>query len=280
MKVGVIGAGVMGRGIAQVSAMAGHSVILFDINHEMIEVAQKAIDSNLKKAIDLKKITTEEKEATQERIQFSNSIADVNVDLVIEAIVEKIDVKLKVFNELAEINKENTIYASNTSSIPLTQIAAGFNYPQKMIGIHFFNPAHIMKLVEVIRAEQTSAEVLDVATNYVSSIQKRCIIAADSPGFIVNRVARHFYVEGLKILEEDVASHETIDELIRSAGFKMGPFELMDLIGVETNLSVTESMYELFNYDQKFRPNRIQQKKVQAGYFGRKSGQGFYTYDK
>ena len=280
MKVGVIGAGVMGRGIAQVSAMAGHSVVLFDINHEMIEVAQKAIDSNLKKAIDLKKITTEEKEATQERIQFSNSIADVNVDLVIEAIVEKIDVKLKVFNELAEINKENTIYASNTSSIPLTQIAAGFNYPQKMIGIHFFNPAHIMKLVEVIRAEQTSAEVLDVATNYVSSIQKRCIIAADSPGFIVNRVARHFYVEGLKILEEDVASHETIDELIRSAGFKMGPFELMDLIGVETNLSVTESMYELFNYDQKFRPNRIQQKKVQAGYFGRKSGQGFYTYDK
>lgn len=270
----------MGRGIAQVSAMAGHSVILFDINHEMIEVAQKAIDSNLKKAIDLKKITTEEKEATQERIQFSNSIADVNVDLVIEAIVEKIDVKLKVFNELAEINKENTIYASNTSSIPLTQIAAGFNYPQKMIGIHFFNPAHIMKLVEVIRAEQTSAEVLDVATNYVSSIQKRCIIAADSPGFIVNRVARHFYVEGLKILEEDVASHETIDELIRSAGFKMGPFELMDLIGVETNLSVTESMYELFNHDQKFRPNRIQQKKVQAGYFGRKSGQGFYTYDK
>jgi 3-hydroxybutyryl-CoA dehydrogenase len=272
MKVGVIGAGVMGRGIAQVSAMAGHSVILFDINHEMIEVAQKAIDSNLKKAIDLKKITTEEKEATQERIQFSNSIADVNVDLVIEAIVEKIDVKLKVINELAEINKENTIYASNTSSIPLTQIAAGFKYPQKMIGIHFFNPAHIMKLVEVIRAEQTSAEVLDIATNYVSSIQKRYIIA--------NRVARHFYVEGLKILEEDVASNETIDELIRSAGFKMGPFELMDLIGVETNLSVTESMYELFNYDQKFRPNRIQQKKVQAGYFGRKSGQGFYTYDK
>ena len=280
MKVGVIGAGVMGRGIAQVSAMAGHSVVLFEINHEMIEVAQKAIDSNLKKAIDLKKITTEEKEATQERIQFSNSIADVNVDLVIEAIVEKIDVKLKVFNELAEINKENTIYASNTSSIPLTQIAAGFKYPKKMIGIHFFNPAHIMKLVEVIRAEQTSAEVLDIATNYVSSIQKRCIIAADSPGFIVNRVARHFYVEGLKILEEDVASHETIDELIRSAGFKMGPFELMDLIGVETNLSVTESMYELFNYDQKFRPNRIQQKKVQAGYFGRKSGQGFYTYDR
>ena len=279
MKIGVIGAGVMGRGIAQVSAMAGHSVILFDINHEMLEVAQNTIDKNLAKAIDLKKINSQEKESTIERIQFSNSIADVKVDLVIEAIVEKIEVKLKVFNDLAEINKENTIYASNTSSIPLTQIAAGFKYPSQMVGIHFFNPAHIMKLVEVIRAEQTDPQVLDQAITYVSSVRKKFIIAADAPGFIVNRVARHFYVEGLKVLEENVASHEVIDELIRSSGFKMGPFELMDLIGVETNLSVTESMYKLFNYDQKFRPNRIQQKKVQAGYFGRKSGQGFYSYD-
>ncbi len=279
MKIGVIGAGVMGRGIAQVSAMAGHSVVLFDINHEMLEVAENAIDKNLVKAIDLKKINSQEKESTQKRIQFSNSIADVKVDLVIEAIVEKIEVKLKVFNDLAEINKEDTVYASNTSSIPLTQIAAGFKYPSRMVGIHFFNPAHIMKLVEVIRAEQTDPQVLDQAISYVSSVRKKFIIVADAPGFIVNRVARHFYVEGLKVLEENVASHEVIDELIRSSGFKMGPFELMDLIGVETNLSVTESMYKLFNYDQKFRPNRIQQKKVQAGYFGRKSGQGFYSYD-
>lgn len=279
MKIGVIGAGVMGRGIAQVSAMAGHSVVLFDINHKMLEVAENAIDKNLVKAIDLKKINSQEKESTQKRIQFSNSIADVKVDLVIEAIVEKIEVKLKVFNDLAEINKEDTVYASNTSSIPLTQIAAGFKYPSRMVGIHFFNPAHIMKLVEVIRAEQTDPQVLDQAISYVSSVRKKFIIAADAPGFIVNRVARHFYVEGLKVLEENVASHEVIDELIRSSGFKMGPFELMDLIGVETNLSVTESMYKLFNYDQKFRPNRIQQKKVQAGYFGRKSGQGFYSYD-
>jgi 3-hydroxybutyryl-CoA dehydrogenase len=279
MKIGVIGAGVMGRGIAQVSAMSGHSVVLFDINHEMLEVAENAIDKNLVKAIDLKKINSQEKESTQKRIQFSNSIADVKVDLVIEAIVEKIEVKLKVFNDLAEINKEDTVYASNTSSIPLTQIAAGFKYPSRMVGIHFFNPAHIMKLVEVIRAEQTDPQVLDQAISYVSSVRKKFIIAADAPGFIVNRVARHFYVEGLKVLEENVASHEVIDELIRSSGFKMGPFELMDLIGVETNLSVTESMYKLFNYDQKFRPNRIQQKKVQAGYFGRKSGQGFYSYD-
>ncbi|MDG1757529.1 MAG: 3-hydroxyacyl-CoA dehydrogenase NAD-binding domain-containing protein [Bacteroidia bacterium] len=279
MKVGVIGAGVMGRGIAQVSAMAGHSVVLFDINHETLEVARNAIDKNLSKAIDLKKIDNQDKDSCQKLIQFSNSIADVKVDLVIEAIVENIDVKLSVFENLTEINKEDTIYASNTSSIPLTQIAAGFKYPSQMVGIHFFNPAHIMKLVEVIRAEQTDSKVLEQAIDYVTSIQKRFIIASDAPGFIVNRVARHFYVEGLKILEENVASHDVIDDLIRSLGFKMGPFELMDLIGVETNLSVTESMYKLFNYDQKFRPNRIQQKKVQAGYYGRKSGQGFYTYD-
>ena len=137
-----------------------------------------------------------------------------------------------------------------------------------------------MKLVEVISAEQTSSKVLEKAIEYVSSVGKKYIIAKDAPGFIVNRVARHFYVEGLKVLEENVASHEVIDDLVRSSGFKMGPFQLMDLIGVETNLSVTESMYQLFNYDQKFRPNRIQQKKVQAGYYGRKSGKGFYTYDK
>ena len=224
--------------------------------------------------------TEEGKANTLKHLHFSNSIAEVQVDLIIEAIVEKLDIKLKVFNELATINGKNTIYASNTSSIPLTQIAAKFKYPSQVVGIHYFNPAHIMKLVEVISAEQTSPEVLKVAREYVSSVNKKCIVAKDAPGFIVNRVARHFYVEGLKIAEENVASFEVIDDLVRSTGFKMGPFQLMDLIGVETNLSVTESMYKLFNYDQKFRPNRIQQKKVQAGYYGRKTGKGFYTYDK
>jgi 3-hydroxybutyryl-CoA dehydrogenase len=279
MKVGVIGAGVMGRGIAQVSAMGGYDVVLFDINHSMVEVAKKAIEKNVTKAVELGKISQEEKDKSIKNIQFTNSIADVKVDLVIEAIVEKLDVKTNLFRELAEINGDKTIYASNTSSIPLTQLAAGFTYPSQMVGIHFFNPAHIMKLVEIIRAEQTSSVVLEQTISYVSSVNKKYIIAADAPGFIVNRVARHFYVEGLKILEENVASHDIIDDLIRSTGFKMGPFELMDLIGVETNLSVTESMYALFNYDSKFRPSRIQQKKVQAGYFGRKSGRGFYSYE-
>jgi 3-hydroxybutyryl-CoA dehydrogenase len=279
VKVGVIGAGVMGRGIAQVSAMAGHDVVLFDINYEVLESAKIAVEKNLNKAIQLGKLDEQGKNASLSKLQFSNSIADVQVDLIIEAIVERLDVKAKVLADLAEINGEHTVYASNTSSIPLTQIAANFQFPKQVVGIHYFNPAHIMKLVEVIRAEQTSEEVLQVALDYVSSVKKKCVIAADAPGFIVNRVARHFYVEGLKVLEEKVATHDVIDDLVRSSGFKMGPFQLMDLIGVETNLSVTESMYELFNYDQKFRPNRIQQKKTQAGYYGRKSGRGFYSYE-
>ena len=279
MKVGVIGAGVMGRGIAQVSAMAGHKVVLFDINHQVLEAAKTAVTKNLNKAIELGKLSEEGKRSAEENMQYTNSIADVRVELIIEAIVERLDVKTKVLADLAEINGESTIYASNTSSIPLTQIAANFMYPKQVVGIHYFNPAHIMKLVEVISAEQTSPEVVKVALEYVKSVNKTCVVAKDAPGFIVNRVARHFYVEGLKILEEDVASHDVIDDLVRASGFKMGPFQLMDLIGVETNLSVTESMYKLFNYDQKFRPNRIQQKKAQAGYYGRKSGKGFYTYE-
>lgn len=279
MKIGVIGAGVMGRGIAQVSAMAGHDVVLFDIASDMLDVAKANIGKNLNKAIELGKLSEEGKTSTEQNIFFSNSIAEVRVDLIIEAIVEKLDVKLKVLNQLAEINGEDCIYASNTSSIPLTQIAAKFSYPDRVVGIHYFNPAHIMKLVEVISAEQTDKKVLDEAIKYVESVNKKCIVAKDAPGFIVNRVARHFYVEGLKVLEENVADHKTIDDLVRASGFKMGPFQLMDLIGVETNLSVTESMYELFNYDQKFRPNRIQQKKAQAGYYGRKAGKGFYNYE-
>ena len=280
MNIGVIGAGVMGRGIAQVSAMAGHRVVLFDINHDVLESAESVVNKNLDKAITLGKLNADGKNNTIDNLHYSNSIADVRVDLVIEAIVEKLEVKLKVLEQLAEINGPKTIYASNTSSIPLTQIAAGFRFPTQVVGIHYFNPAHIMKLVEVISAEQTSTEVLETAKDYVTSVNKKCITAKDAPGFIVNRVARHFYVEGLKILEEDVADHKTIDDLVRASGFKMGPFQLMDLIGVETNLSVTESMYELFNYDSKFRPSRIQQKKVQAGYYGRKSGKGFYAYEK
>lgn len=278
MKVGIIGAGVMGSGIAQVCAMSGYDTVLFDINQNVLKTASETIQKNLNKAIELGKMDPTNAAETIERLRYTSRIQDVKVELVIEAIVEKLDVKAKVFSQLAEVNGAECIYASNTSSIPLTLIAAQFKYPERMLGIHFFNPAHIMKLVELIGAEQTDSKLIEQCKGFIESLGKSCIIAKDAPGFIVNRVARHFYVEGLKILEEQVASHEDIDQLVESSGFKMGPFKLMDLIGVETNLSVTQSMYELFNFDQKFRPSRIQQKKVQAGYFGRKTKKGFYDY--
>ena len=279
MKVAVVGAGVMGAGIAQVCALSKFETILFDIHQDSVKSAETSIQKNLRKAVELGKVQEADLQSILDRVSYTTSIQDVKADLIIEAIVEKLDVKLKVFNELSEINGKESIYASNTSSIPLTKIASQIPYPGQLVGIHFFNPAYIMKLVEVIRAEQTDESVLSAAVDFVNRLGKKCIVAKDAPGFIVNRVARHFYVEGLKVLEENVADHQIIDELVQSSGFKMGPFKLMDLIGVETNLSVTESMYELFNYDQKFRPNRIQQKKVQAGYYGRKTSKGFYTYD-
>jgi len=168
--------------------------------------------------------------------------------------------------------------ATNTSSIPITQISTAIPHPERVVGIHFFNPAHIMKLVEIVSGAHTSETVAQTAFDFVKGLKKTPIMAKDSPGFIVNRVARHYYVEGLKTLEENVASHEDIDALLEASGFKMGPFRLMDLIGVETNFSVTESMFNLFYQDGKFRPSKIQKQKVDAGHYGRKTGKGFYNY--
>ena len=279
-RVGVIGAGTMGRGIVMNFVNAGYPVTWLDVNAEMLEKGLVDIASVYKRSVAQERFDDAEAQARIARITTTQAYADLaEMDLVVEAVYENMDLKKKIFAELDSAVQASAILATNTSYLDIDEIASATKRPTQVLGLHFFSPAHIMKLVEVIRAEQTDSKVLEQAIDYVTSIQKRFIIASDAPGFIVNRVARHFYVEGLKILEENVASHDVIDDLIRSLGFKMGPFELMDLIGVETNLSVTESMYQLFNYDQKFRPNRIQQKKVQAGYYGRKSGQGFYTYD-
>ena len=279
MDVGIIGAGTMGSGIAQVCAMAGHQVVMFDVNADALSKALKNIESNLDKGIARGKVSEEQKVATLKNITTSPNLEEVTADLIIEAVVERLDVKIDLFNKLAAVNSESTILATNTSSIPITQISAKVQNPERVVGIHFFNPAHIMKLVEVVSGAHTSEEVAQTAYNFVNQIGKVPIMAKDAPGFIVNRVARHYYVEGLKVLEERVADHETIDDLLQSSGFKMGPFRLMDLIGVETNFSVTESMYNLFYQDEKFRPSRIQKQKVDAGHHGRKTGQGFYTYE-
>ncbi len=276
--IAIAGAGTMGSGIAQVTATAGFSTILFDISPVMLQKAELVIKKSLQFLVEKQKITLTQSVAIQEKIKYTSEINHLVADLIIEAVVERLDVKDQFFQSVAAINKETCILATNTSSIPVTQIAAKINYPERVVGIHFFNPAPIMKLVEIISGVQTSNEVAQTCKLFIESMGKTCVMAKDAPGFIVNRVARHFYVEGLKILEENVCSFEDIDALMESSGFKMGPFRLMDLIGVDTNFAVTSSVYALFHQDSKFRPSRIQQQKVDAGYHGRKTGRGFYAY--
>lgn len=277
-NVAIIGAGTMGAGIAQVCAQSGLDTVLYDINPEMVQKAKAGIIKNLDGAIERGKMTTDEKENTLNKLVFAVDFELLKADLILEAIIEKLDVKVSLFEKLAAQNVDTTLLATNTSTIPITQIAAKIAHPERVVGIHFFNPAHIMKLVEIIAGAQTSDAVVATATEFVKKLGKSPIIAKDAPGFIVNRVARPYYVEGLKVAEENVAPFETIDALCEASGFKMGPFRLMDLIGVDTNFSVTSSMYQLFHYDPKFRPSRIQQQKVDAGHHGRKTGKGFYEY--
>jgi 3-hydroxybutyryl-CoA dehydrogenase len=269
----------MGAGIAQVAARAGFETILFDINKEVLNGAKKQLEKALSNLESKGKISAEEKSSILGRIRFTHHIEELRAALVIEAIIERLEPKQELFTRLAEINGPESILASNTSSIPITQIARGIPNPKRVLGIHFFNPAPVMKLVELIAGVQTSDEVLIKCKELIGKMGKTCVLAKDSPGFIVNRVARHYYVESLKLLEENACSFQSIDELLESSGFKMGAFRLMDLIGVDTNFSVTSSMYEQFHQDAKFRPSRIQQQKVVAGLHGRKSGKGFYEYE-
>lgn len=276
--VGIVGAGTMGIGIAQVCALSGYNTFLFDINADLVGKALIQIEKNIEGGVAKGKVTTDQKKEALLRLSTVNELAHLKADLIIEAIVEKLEVKQKLFSELEQINNGKAILATNTSSIPITQIATGLKDTSKCVGLHFFNPAHIMKLVEVISGVATSPALIDQMKEFSLSLNKVPVLAKDSPGFIVNRVARHYYVEALQILEENVAGVETIDALIQSSGFKMGPFKLMDLIGVDTNFSVTTSMYNSFHQAPKFRPSRIQEQKVNSGQLGRKTGKGFYDY--
>lgn len=278
-NIGVIGAGTMGLGIAQISAMAGYNVQLFDMVPGSAEQAMIKIRENLLKGIDKGKLSEEEMESALLKIILAEDLHDMKADLVIEAIIEKLEIKQQLFSDLEAILGENAILCTNTSSISVTKIAGVLKHPQRFVGMHFFNPAHIMKLVEVVSASDTNEQVLKQASSFVSSLDKTPIMVKDSPGFIVNRVARHFYVESLRLLEEQVASVKDIDKLVEATGFKMGPFRLMDLIGVDTNFAITSTMYNGFHQDAKFRPSRIQEQMVAAGNHGRKSGRGFYSYE-
>ncbi len=277
-RIGIIGGGIMGYGIAIVCLQANFKVIILDKYENSLMNAQKNIEDYFEKSLQKGKISLEKKNILLSNINFTTNLYDFTADYIIEAVPENLKLKQELFTEI-EKNNPLSLLASNTSTIPITRIASAIQNPQNMIGIHFFNPAPLMKLVEIIPAEKTSDTTLQKTIEFVNSLQKQGVIVKDSPGFIVNRVARHYYLESLKILEENITDVQTIDNILENCGFKMGAFKLMDLIGVETNHSVTQSLYESYFYEPRFQPSIIQQKKVDAGLFGKKTKAGFYKYD-
>jgi len=275
-KVAVVGAGTMGSGIAFSFAQNGIPSVLFDINEAVIQKARSSVEANLEFLLSKNKIDAAEKQNIQNRISFTNEIRDCKADLVIEAVVENMGVKKNLFRQLAEINTRESILASNTSSLSISEIQHGLDNPDRIAGIHFFNPAHVMKLVEVIKGEQTSDEVITLLADLCRRIGKVPVLCKDAPGFIVNRVARHFYLESMHLYENNIAGFEDIDKALEDSGFKMGPFRLMDLIGMDVNLAVSTSIYDAFNHAPRFRPSRVQINKVEKQELGRKTGKGFY----
>lgn len=267
----------MGRGIAQVCATAGFDVLLYDVKIEVMQKGIASIDASLQKSVEKNKISSAIKAQSLARIKSCKNVDEIKADLIIEAALEKLDVKRELFQAI-EKNNAASIFTTNTSSIPVTQIAAGLKNRSHFAGLHFFNPAPVMKLVEVIQGVDTSPDTIETLKAFSKKLGKTPVVAKDSAGFIVNRVARHYYVEALKMLEENSTDIQTIDKLLKASGFKMGAFELMDIIGNDINFAVTSSMFNAFHHDPKFRPSRIQQQKVDAGHLGVKSGKGFYNY--
>lgn len=278
MIVGVIGSGAMGAGIAQVAATAGHKVVVYDNNTTALEKAKKNLAATLQKLQEKGKITSADK--ILQRFSFAGEVsAFADCGLIIEAIVEKIEIKKAVFGEVEKVVSVDCILASNTSSLSITSIAAACEKPNRVIGLHFFNPAPLMALVEIIPAIQTDSALTGSMKELMLQWGKTPVIAKDTPGFIVNRVARPFYGEAIRIMEEGVADMATIDHIMTSvAGFKMGPFTLMDYIGHDVNYVVTETVFQSFFYDPRYKPSFSQKRLLEAGWLGRKSGRGFYNY--
>jgi 3-hydroxybutyryl-CoA dehydrogenase len=274
----VCGAGTMGSGIAQVAAQSGFGTILFDVNETVLEKAKISIRKNLQYLIDKNKITAKEQEAIFNRITFTRDIQDCTAFVIIEAIIEKEEAKVSLFNNLAKYNNEEVIFATNTSSLSISSMQEKIIFPERVVGMHFFNPAYIMKLVEVVKGNKTNDEVAKSVFDICKQMGKIPVMCKDSPGFIVNRVARHYYLESLKIVEEGIASVEQVDAILEATGFKMGPFKLMDLIGIDINLAVTESLYHAFDNSKRFEPSRIQIEKIKKNELGKKTGKGFYIY--
>ena len=274
----ICGAGTMGSGIGQLAAGAGIPTTLYELNRDVLKKAQKTIDSNLQLLVEKKKIVPEEKEKIFQRIQFTDDINKCVADVIIEAVVENLEAKIHLFEQLAAINDEKAILATNTSSLSVNTISSKISQPGRFLGMHFFNPAPIMKLVEVINSTYTSNQTTQIIIDLAQRMGKVPVVCKDSPGFIVNRIARPYYIESLRMAEEGRVSFETIDTLLEASGFKLGPFKLMDLIGNDINYSVSCTIYEQLNKPKRLMPSPIQREKVEKRELGKKTGKGYYKY--
>ena len=275
----ICGAGTMGSGIAQVFAQHGFYTIVFDLNEHILENSRASINGSLKYLVNKGKLSEVEYNAILQRLSFVKDSNHCLADVILEAIVEKMESKIALFNQLAELNHAEVIFATNTSSLSISAIQAKVVHPSRLIGMHFFNPAPIMKLVEVVKGTQTSDVVAQTIYDLCKQLGKIPVMCKDSPGFIVNRVARPYYLEAMRLVEEGVATFENVDTIMEATGFKLGPFKLMDLIGMDINLSVSQGIYESFEQAIRFKPSVLQIEKVEKGELGKKSGKGFYEYE-
>ncbi len=274
----VCGAGTMGSGIAQAAAQAGFYTLLYEPVSQVLGNAKNRIENNLKRLVEKNKIDESEKETILQRIQFFDDIQFCQADVFIEAIVEKADIKINLFNQLAELNHSEWVFATNTSSLSVTAIAEKIQKPERVIGMHFFNPATIMKLVEVVNTPFTNTQTTKTIIELAKAMGKTPVLCKDAPGFIVNHVARPYYIESLRLAEERISNFETIDKLLEATGFKMGPFHLMDLIGNDVNYAVSCSVYEQMGKPERLKPSFIQEAKVKDGKLGKKTGEGYFVY--
>jgi 3-hydroxybutyryl-CoA dehydrogenase len=280
-QIGVLGSGTMGSGIAQVAAQAGYRVTLYDVSTETLNKALDQIEGQMKRGVEKGRLTQEEASGVVGRISLVDSLSKMSgCQMVVEAAPEKLDLKQSLFRDLDDILDTQTILATNTSTLSVTEIGAGSAHPERVVGMHFFNPPPLMPLVEVIGSDATTTQVIETTMDAARQMGKTPVRVKDVPGFIVNRVARPFYLEALRLLGENVADHATIDKVVKAGGkFRMGPFELMDLIGLDINYAASHSIYNAYFQEPRFRPSLLQQRMVESGRLGRKTKRGWYNYN-